>query len=145
MNPDSRLLHLPHACRYAVSAAACLVGLQDGGYHMVGEIANRARLPTTYLAKILQRLARAGILDSRRGAKGGYRLARRADSVPLSEVVAASRGLEKGQKPCMIEAKECDGLSPCAMHPLVAATESALWRQLEQTTLAVFNREKEEE
>lgn len=143
MNLNSRLLHLPHACRYAVSAASTLAGLQDGSYHMVGEIANRVRLPATYLAKILQRLARAGILDSRRGAKGGYRLARRADSVPLSEVVAASRGGETGPSPCMIEAKECNGLSPCAMHPLVAATESALWRQLEQTTLAIFNAEKE--
>lgn len=143
MNLNSRLLHLPHASRYAISAAASLATLEDGDYHMVGEIANRARLPVTYLAKILQRLARAGILDSRRGAKGGYRLVRRADSVPLSEIVAASRGLEMGLKPCMFEVKECDGLTTCAMHPLVASTERALWRQLEQTNLSIFNNEEE--
>lgn len=138
MNLDSRLLHLPHASRCAVSAMVCLVSLQDDDYHMVGEIAAGTRLSASYLAKVLQRLARTGIIESRRGARGGYRLARPADSVSLSEVISASLGLEAGPMPCMIEAKDCDSGRRCAMHPLVASTEAALWSRLEETTLASF-------
>ncbi len=139
MNLDSRL---PHPSRYAVSAMVCLVSLQDDAYHMVGEIAHRTNLSVSYLAKVLQGLARHGLLDSRRGAKGGYRLTRTADSVSLAEVISASRGLEKSPMPCMIEARDCDADHPCALHPFVASTETALWDQMEKTTLASFNAPK---
>ena len=145
MNLESRLLHLPHPSRYAVSAVAYLVSLRDEGYHMVEEIAGQTRLSASYLSKILQRLAKAGVLDSRRGAKGGYRLARPPDSVSLSEVISASRGLETGPTPCMLEAKDCDKDHPCAMHPLVANAEKALWNQLKENTLESFRTPKENE
>ena len=106
---------------------------------MVDTIADHTGLPASYLAKILQRLARKGILDSRRGAKGGYRLTRQAESVTLSEIVEASYRMEAGPMPCMIEAKACSGDTPCAMHQFVASTENALWKQLDSTTLASFS------
>lgn len=143
MNLDSRLLHLPHPSRYAVSAVAYLVSLRDEGYHMAEEIADQTRLSASYLSKILQRLAKAGVLDSRRGAKGGYRLARPAASMSLSEVISASRGPETDPMPCMLQAKDCDGTHPCAMHPLVASAEKALWKQLKENTLGNFQKQKE--
>lgn len=143
MNLDSRLLHLPHPSRYAVSAVAYLVSLRDEGYHMVAEIAAQTRLSASYLSKILQRLAKAGIIDSRRGAKGGYRLARPPASMALSEVISASRGPETQPTPCMLQAKNCDGAHPCAMHPFVASAEKALWNHLKGNTLESFHTPKE--
>lgn len=136
MNPDSRLLYLPQSSRYAVSAALYLASMPAGEYHMVGEISRKTDLSPSYLSKILQRLAKIGVLDSRRGAKGGYRLRRPAGEVTLSEIVAASQRLEKGPMPCMIEAKDCDSATPCAMHQFVAQTEGSLWRKLDGITLA---------
>lgn len=136
MNPDSRLLYLPQSSRYAVSAALYLATLPAGEYHMVGEISRVTDLSPSYLSKILQRLSKIGVLDSRRGAKGGYRLHRPAAEITLSEIVAASQRLEKGAMPCMIEAKDCDSAKPCAMHQYVARTESSLWRKLDGITLA---------
>lgn len=138
MNPDSRLLHLPQSSRYAVTASAYLANCTDGAFHMVGEIARLNALSPSYLSKILQRLAHHDILDSRRGAKGGYRLRRPAAQITLSEVVAASRRVETDPMPCMIEARDCDCASPCAMHDFVARTEEAMLRRLNKTTLANF-------
>lgn len=138
MNPDSRLLHLPQSSRYAVTASVYLASRPDGDYHMVGEIARLNSLSPSYLSKILQRLATRGILDSRRGAKGGYRLRRPAAEISLSDIVSAAKRAEGDPMPCMIEARDCDCVTPCAMHDFVAETEEAMWRRLHKTTLAKF-------
>ncbi|MBI2384819.1 MAG: Rrf2 family transcriptional regulator [Elusimicrobia bacterium] len=138
MNPDSRLLHLPQSSRYAVTAMFYLASRTDGAYHMVGEIARINALSPSYLSKILQRLAQHKILDSRRGAKGGYRLGRPAEAISLSEIIAASRRVDGDAMPCMIEARDCDCAAPCAMHEFVAETEEAMLRRLTRTTLAAF-------
>lgn len=140
MNPDSRLLHLPQSSRYAVSATLYLAASPPDKYQMVRKIAEHSGLSVSYLAKILQQLALRGILDSRRGVKGGYRLSRPAVEILLSEIVAASHGLEPSPMPCMIEAKDCDTNKPCALHESVASTEAAMWSRLSGTTLENLNK-----
>ncbi|ADM10029.1 Rrf2 family protein [Parvularcula bermudensis HTCC2503] len=55
----------------------------------VQAIAARQRLSAPFLEQILRKLRRAGLVESRRGVNGGYRLARRAAEIPVSEVVRA--------------------------------------------------------
>lgn len=129
-------MHLPQSSRYAVSAARYLAALPPGEYHMVGKIAERTGLSSSYLAKILQRLAQEGVLDSRRGVKGGYRLSRPAVEITLADIVAASHRIEPVPMPCMIEARGCDNGAPCEMHKFVASTEAFVWRRLAEITLA---------
>ena len=54
------------------------------------EIASSERLPGDYVEQILLRLRRAGLVNSTRGARGGYMLARAADEISVREVIAAS-------------------------------------------------------
>jgi Rrf2 family protein len=54
------------------------------------EIASGERLPPDYVEQILLRLRRAGLVNSTRGARGGYSLARAADDISVREVIAAS-------------------------------------------------------
>ena len=54
------------------------------------EIAAGERLPADYVEQILLRLRRAGLVNSMRGARGGYSLARPADEISVREVIAAS-------------------------------------------------------
>ena len=56
------------------------------------EIAEYEGLPLAYLEHLVARLRRAGLIDSRRGAHGGYRLAREASEITMSEVVEALEG-----------------------------------------------------
>lgn len=54
------------------------------------DIAARERLPVDYVEQILLRLRRAEIVRSTRGARGGYELARSADTISIRAVIAAS-------------------------------------------------------
>ena len=57
-----------------------------------GEVARLLDLPAAYVAKVLTQLARAGILRSGRGPRGGFRLNRSPDSIALLEVIEAVDG-----------------------------------------------------
>ena len=54
------------------------------------DVATRERLPVDYVEQILLRLRRAGLVNSTRGARGGYVLARPPAEVTVREVIAAS-------------------------------------------------------
>lgn len=70
---------------YAVEALTCLARC-SGESMRVGEIAEIAEVPPAYLSKIFQRLSDAGIVESKRGYKGGVRLSRLPESVSLLEI-----------------------------------------------------------
>ena len=64
----------------------------ESGPTSVRDIAERTGLPQPYLEQILQALKGAGLVRSKRGAGGGYTLARPADDIRLSEIVSAVDG-----------------------------------------------------
>lgn len=79
--------------------------------HNAAEIAAESHIPQPMASKILKGLARAGLLKSHRGAKGGYGLARAAHSITVAEVIVALDGpialtscIEDGPGGCEIEA-----------------------------------------
>jgi FeS assembly SUF system regulator len=79
--------------------------------HNAAEIAAESHIPQPMASKILKGLARAGLLKSHRGAKGGYGLARSAESISVAEVIVALDGpialtscIEDGPGGCDIEA-----------------------------------------
>lgn len=140
MAPKYRILHLPLGVRYAVSAAAYLSGKGGEGYCLLEEVAETLRLPRAFLAKVLQRLSARGLLQSRRGARGGYRLARPASEVSLADVVAAVGEPAAEGSHCAIEARDCDPDLPCLLHDPMARAEAHLWRLLERERLSQFNK-----
>ena len=58
----------------------------------VRELADEAKLPAPYLAKVLQRLVDRGLLRSKRGRSGGFVLGRPASEITLADVVLALEG-----------------------------------------------------
>src|SRR4029079_3747528 len=58
----------------------------------LGTIADWEGLPLAYLEHLVQRLRKAGLVESRRGAHGGYTLAREAADISMAEVVGALEG-----------------------------------------------------
>jgi Rrf2 family cysteine metabolism transcriptional repressor len=85
--------------RYAVVALAELA--RSGPRPVpIGQVAERRRIPVQFLEQLFAILRRAGILVSRRGAKGGYTLARPAEEITVLEVVQALDGVvgEEGKE-----------------------------------------------
>lgn len=79
---------LSQTVEYALRA---VVYLADQAPHprTTEQIATRTRVPTAYLSKVLQSLARARVVSSQRGLHGGFLLARPADKLTILEIVNA--------------------------------------------------------
>lgn len=78
---------ITQAAEYSLRAAVCLAS-RRGEAMTTQQIAARAGVPAGYLAKVLQVLARAGVVDSQRGANGGFVLKRPAAEVTLLDIVS---------------------------------------------------------
>ncbi len=74
---------------YALRATIWLANHLDEGAFGCNQIAEDTAVPPSYLAKVLQELARSGILTSRRGVGGGFQLDRDPDSLTVLEVINA--------------------------------------------------------
>ncbi len=109
----------------------------------LAEIAEHEGLPVAYLEHLVARLRRAELVESRRGAHGGYLLARPAASITMAEVVEA---LEGTIAPVECISSSPDGTVRCAREtdPAHVCTTKLLWTRvrgsivetLQQTTLA---------
>ena len=109
-------LRIPARTDYALRASVALAAA-DGGYMKAGTLARNEGIPFEYLQNILRDLRRAGLLVAQRGYDGGYRLARGADVITVSEVLEAVRSP-------LTEPYRC--------------TPTAVWDLLEDSTRELF-------
>ncbi len=89
---------------FAIRAAAELVGQED--YVALDVIADEQDLPTDYVRSAMSDLRRAGIVSTRRGRVGGYRLARPAGEITLADIIRAVDGpltVVQGERPDNLE------------------------------------------
>lgn len=77
----------------------------------LAEIAEHDGMPLAYLEHLVARLRKAGLLDSRRGSRGGYMLARPAEEITMAEVVEA---LEGSIAPIECISESSDGSITCS-------------------------------
>ena len=80
-------MRLTRMSEYAVLGLLFLAQ-QDGRVVYTREVSENLDLPTSFLAKAFQKLARAGILKSHRGSGGGFSLVRPAGEISLAEILA---------------------------------------------------------
>ena len=80
---------------YAIEALACLARHTSHSM-LVREIAESTEMPLPYLAKIFHRLGEAGIVETKRGYKGGVKLTRPPADITLLEIDAAVEGAKTG-------------------------------------------------
>ncbi len=77
---------------YALHAVFDLAVYGSAAPVRIAEIAKRQRIPQKFLELILANLKQGGFVESRRGAEGGYRLARPAASITIEEVLSFIEG-----------------------------------------------------
>jgi Rrf2 family iron-sulfur cluster assembly transcriptional regulator len=75
--------------RYAVMAMADLARHSNGEPETLAGIAERQEISLAYLEQLFGKLRRAGLVAAVRGPRGGYRLARPAEALPIAEIVQA--------------------------------------------------------
>lgn len=85
---------LSDACEYALRATVWLANQPREAYK-VREIADATHAAPGYLVKVLQRLARAGILSAQRGSQGGFTLKREPETLGVLEIINAVDPIER--------------------------------------------------
>jgi Rrf2 family nitric oxide-sensitive transcriptional repressor len=85
---------LPKTAEYALRAVACMAEVPEQA-NSAEHLAERTRVPRRYLHKVLQDLCAGGLVHSRSGPGGGYRLAREARQITILDVVNAVSPLER--------------------------------------------------
>ena len=112
---------------YALHAIFDLAVQPQGEPVKIAEIARRQKIPQKFLELILAGLKQSGFVDSRRGAEGGYLLARSPDSITIGEVLRSIENVKtagRAQNPRSNPALPDPGqaLYPGARHPCAIDT-----------------------
>jgi len=98
-------------------------------------LAAETRLPQATVAKVLKALAHGGVVTAARGASGGYKLARRAQSISVAEVVSAIDGAI-GVTECTVHTPSCERTDFCPTRPHWQRINRAVSAALQSVTLA---------
>src|SRR6266516_4480081 len=119
-----RVLKLTKKADYALMAMKHLAEHSSAGSRSAKDVADAYGIPPEALAKILQRLAKAGLLLSQHGTNGGYTLARAAHTISAFEVIKAIDG-PLFITSCVTVRGECDQTDRCTIRePLRKVNES---------------------
>jgi Rrf2 family protein len=119
---------------YALKAALYLADAPDENPVRVDDIATALDVPRNYLSKILHVLARAGLLHSTRGPKGGFRLARSARALRLSDIIGPFDEIAESSG-CLLGREVCSDNNPCAAHTRWKSVSSAVRSFLGETSI----------
>jgi Rrf2 family protein len=124
------------ACEYGIRASTyiALQSLQGKRVSLKG-IAAEINSPVAFTAKILQQLSKHHIVESVKGARGGFEIDRtNIDTIKLSDIVRAIDG-DKVYAGCVLGLEECNADKPCPVHDKYAHIRDNLRHMLEDTSL----------
>jgi Rrf2 family protein len=124
-------MKLTRGGEYGIRGVLYLAQQNDGKVSMLSAIAKAQDVPPRFLAKIFQSLAKAGVVKSHRGAKGGFSLARAAADITIKDVIEAIEG-PIYLNVCLISQGECSRDKICPMH--------AVWEEAQEKMMGVLAR-----
>jgi Rrf2 family transcriptional regulator, iron-sulfur cluster assembly transcription factor len=130
---------------YSLLIALHLAKRGNGGDPVAArELAELERLPGDYVEQILLRLRRAGLVESVRGARGGYFLAREPSAITVRDVMTASehQTFEINCDSHPVDAERCHPDSNCSIRPVWRALQARVDDLLSSITLADLLKEQ---
>ena len=135
-------MRLGEPVEWALHCTTVLALLPDGAAMPASKLAEFHGVPAAYLAKALQSLSRAGLVESVPGRHGGYRLGRPPADVTLLDVIEAVEGRESSFRCTEIRKRGPARVAPRLYSPVCAIAEAMYradeaWRvELRKTTVA---------
>jgi Rrf2 family protein len=123
------------ATEYAIRGLSELAARKVEGPIMLDDLVAGTGLPRDFVAKIFQKLVRAGILRSAKGRGGGFALARPQHEITVMDIVEAVEGPQTLDR-CVVGLERCNDSMPCSQHDLYKPIRQRLKDYLRTTTLA---------
>jgi Rrf2 family protein len=117
--------------QYAIQALTYIAAQPRGGFVLNRQIADALEVPSPYLAKVLQDLCQAELLESARGRLGGFCLTREAESTSIMNILLTIEGSQVS-KECIMGLKECGDETACPIH--------RKWKPIKQEIIALLDK-----
>lgn len=92
-------------------------------------------IPYSYLRQVLSGLSKKGLIDSNRGARGGFVISRDISTIFLADIIEATEGLDSFDR-CIMGFSKCPFNYGCSMHPVWVEMRSNILNVLKKTSLA---------
>jgi Rrf2 family protein len=121
---------------YAIRCVIYLAG-KRGAVTMVDEISREKSIPKSFLAKILQKLSKSGIVRSYRGVRGGFELARVPGEISLLDVIEAVQG-PVAMNACALDESVCSLSGSCSVHPVWVEVREEVEKLLRKRNFSHF-------
>jgi len=128
-------MRLTRAGEYAVRCVLYLSKKGKGILVSRKEIADHAVIPSHFLAKIAQDLAKAGMIEIKQGSRGGFSLLVEPRDITLLSVVETMIG-EIFLNDCVVRPDSCEATSGCAVHSVWMQARDQLRDTLRNVTFA---------
>ena len=125
---------ISQSAEYSLRAVLALAAQPPGTAMTNQQIAARSRIPAGYLAKVLQILARAGIVSSQRGLNGGFSLAIAPEALTLLTIVSAVETSRRITECPLGDPQHT--LNLCPLHRRLDDAAAGVERMLRETTVA---------
>ncbi|MBM4388284.1 MAG: Rrf2 family transcriptional regulator [Deltaproteobacteria bacterium] len=106
------------------------------------EISRSYNMPQKLLAKVMQKMAQKGILNSQAGANGGYTLARAPDKITVFDVIEAVEG-KSAIVSCGFETGKCDNFDLCMIRDPLKKVNERVFDILFSTTISELCRKED--
>jgi Rrf2 family cysteine metabolism transcriptional repressor len=126
---------------YAVRAIVHLAR-HDSQYKSSSRIASEEGIPLQFLRRILQALTKAGMVTSREGATGGFRLAVPPKDIRVSDIIRIFQG-DIQLSECMFRRRLCSNRGTCVLRKRIKSIEKMVNREFEKVTIASLLKDAE--
>ncbi|NJM14706.1 MAG: Rrf2 family transcriptional regulator [Bacteroidales bacterium] len=128
---------LSNTCKYAIRAIIYLAVNAEGGKKIgIKKISEDLQIPTPFLGKILQILAKQKILSSTKGPNGGFGIGRLPEDITLLEIVDIIDGNDLFEN-CLISLESCSNNEMhCALHDTYGAIRDQIKDMFSEATIA---------
>ncbi|MBN2492968.1 MAG: Rrf2 family transcriptional regulator [Deltaproteobacteria bacterium] len=101
---------------------------------LVSEMAGAQNVSTSYLAKVFQKLARRGLVNSTRGKRGGFTLARGPDEISVADVIRAVEA-DEPLFDCLADVRKCKARPGCLLRARFKQAEQSMLGTLAETSI----------
>lgn len=118
---------------YALEAAT-IIAARDGERITATNLAAELDLPGNYLSKILNAMAHARLLESERGPRGGFRLAREPADIAIEDIIGLFEDVGSSRR-CFLGRGKCTENDSCAMHDRWKEVSAPMFDFFRDTTL----------
>ena len=124
-------------CEYGIQAVLYMAAQNNGIIIPSDEISKKLKIPKEFISKILQSLTESGIIESKKGKAGGFKLAKNPSKIKLIDIVEAIDGLESFNS-CVLGFPNCSPEKPCPVHNQWGELRTKAYDMLSSETIDKF-------